>query len=117
MGRVGLRTLLYTLVLSSMAVLIGITLVNALRPGERWPRPNARPLAAQYSKGAAETIAKSKAAKPLKDTLLDIIPENPLQEMVGALDGSSKGNGILAVMFFALIFGAALAQTGARAKR
>jgi DAACS family dicarboxylate/amino acid:cation (Na+ or H+) symporter len=44
--------------------------------------------------------------------LLDIIPENPLQEMAGALDGSSKGNGIIAVMFFALIFGAALAQVG-----
>ncbi len=32
--------------------------------------------------------------------------------MAGALDGSSKGNGIIAVMFFALIFGAALAQVG-----
>ena len=52
-------------------------------------------------------MAKSRQAKSLKDTLLDIIPENPLQEMVGALDGSSKGNGILAVMFFALILGAA----------
>ena len=99
--------------LSTTAVLIGVTLVNALRPGERLGQAKREALAAQYAKGAAETIAKSKAAKPLKDTLLDIIPENPLQEMVGALDGSSKGNGILAVMFFALTFGAALAQVGA----
>lgn len=113
LGRIGLRTLLYTVVLSSAAVLIGITLVNVLRPGERLSQEKREALAAQYSTGAAETIAKSKGAKSLKDTLLDIIPENPLQEMVGALDGSSKGNGILAVMFFALTFGAALAQVGA----
>ena len=59
-------------------------------------------------------MAKSRQAKPLKDMLLDIIPENPLQEMVGALDGSSKGNGILAVMFFALVVGAAMACVGQR---
>jgi DAACS family dicarboxylate/amino acid:cation (Na+ or H+) symporter len=35
LGRVGLRTLLYTLMLSSIAVAIGVTLVNVLRPGER----------------------------------------------------------------------------------
>ncbi len=112
LGRVGLRTLLYTLVLSTAAVLIGVTLVNTFRPGERLGETKREALGAQYSKGAVETIAKSKGAKSLKDTLLDIIPENPLQEMAGALDGSSKGNGILAVMFFALIFGAALAQVG-----
>jgi DAACS family dicarboxylate/amino acid:cation (Na+ or H+) symporter len=112
LGRVGLRTLIYTLFLSSLAVLIGITLVNTLRPGERLGQAKREALKAQYSKDAAASVAKSKAAKPLKDMLLDIIPENPLQEMAGALDGSSKGNGIIAVMFFALIFGAALAQVG-----
>jgi DAACS family dicarboxylate/amino acid:cation (Na+ or H+) symporter len=47
--------------------------------------------------------------------LLDIIPENPLQEMVGALDGSSKGNGMLSVMFFSLCIGLALTVAGPRA--
>ena len=112
LGRVGLRTLLYTLILSSVAVLIGVTLVNALQPGTRLGPAKREALKAQYSQDAADTVAKSKAAKPLKNMLLDIIPENPLQEMVGALDGSSKGNGIIAVMFFAMIFGAAVAQVG-----
>ena len=111
--RVGLRTLLYTLLLSSAAVLIGITLVNTVRPGERLGQAKREALAAQYSQSAADSVARLKPAKPLKNMLLDIIPENPLQEMAGALDGSSKGNGIIAVMFFALIFGAALAQVGA----
>jgi dicarboxylate/amino acid:cation (Na+ or H+) symporter, DAACS family len=42
--------------------------------------------------------------------LLDLLPENPVQEAAGALDGSSKGNGMLAIMFFALIFGAAVSM-------
>jgi Na+/H+-dicarboxylate symporter len=34
LGRMGLRTLVYTVVVSSIAVLIGITVVNVLRPGD-----------------------------------------------------------------------------------
>lgn len=49
----------------------------------------------------------AKNAKSFVDVLINIIPENPLQEMVGAVDGSSKGNGLLAVMFFALVCGIA----------
>jgi hypothetical protein len=42
------------------------------------------PSEAMDSEAVARAVAKSKAAKPLKDMLLDIIPENPLQEMAGA---------------------------------
>lgn len=114
LGSIGLRTLIYTVILSSIAVTVGVVLVNLFRPGERLADNKRDALAAQYAGGAAETVAKSRQAKSLKDTLLDIIPENPLQEMVGALDGSSKGNGILSVMFFALVFGAAIAQVKQR---
>jgi len=112
LGSVGLRTLLLTVLLSSIAVAIGVVLVNVVRPGEKLSPAKRDALSAQYASRAAETIEQARRAKPVKDLLLDIIPENPLQEMVGALDGSSKGNGMLAVMFFALIFGAALAQVG-----
>ena len=115
LGSVGLRTLLFTLVLSSIAVTIGVVLVNTFRPGDRLSEAKRDALAAQYARGAADSVARLRQAKTLKETLLDLIPENPLQEMVGALDGSSKGNGILAVMVFALIFGAALARVGPQA--
>jgi len=108
-GRVGLRTLGYTLLLSSVAVLLGIGLVNAIQPGKRLPAEQQARLRAQYSSASTEAMSAAKRAKPLKDVLLDIIPENPLQEMVGAVDGSSKGNGLLAVMFFALAIGVAMA--------
>ncbi len=105
LGRVGGRTLLFTLVLSMAAVAIGVVLVNVLRPGGGLTPEQREALRAQYAGSASALVQKAKQAKTFKDTLLDIIPENPLQEMVGALDGSSKGNGMLAVMFFALIFG------------
>ncbi len=114
LGRVGLKTLVYTLILSVCAVTIGLTLVNWWRPGASLPPEQRDKLAERYQLKAAESVAKSKQAKSIKDTLLDIIPENPLQEAVGALDGTSKGNGMLAVMFFALILGGALAVGGPR---
>ncbi|RIK69337.1 MAG: dicarboxylate/amino acid:cation symporter [Planctomycetota bacterium] len=108
LGRIGVRTLGYTLVLSSIAVILGVSLVNFFRPGESLPPEQRDALRAQYSGNAAQAVEHAKKAKSVRDTLLDIIPENPLQEMVGALDGSAKGGGMLAVMFFALVFGAAI---------
>lgn len=105
LGRVGGKTLLFTLFLSTAAVAIGVILVNLFKPGGGLRQEQRDALRAQYASDASSIAQKAKQAKSLKDTLLDIIPENPLQEMVGALDGSSKGNGMLAVMFFALIFG------------
>lgn len=108
LGRIGLKTLGLTLVLSLSAVLIGVAMVGAFQPGSSLSEEQRATLAAPYAGKASDAIAKAKQAKKLRDTLLDIVPENPLQEMVGALDGSSKGNGMLAVMFFSLVFGIAL---------
>lgn len=108
LGKLGLRTLAFTLMLSLSAVMIGVILVNTLKPGRSLSVEKRDALREQYKSSASAQVEKAKQSKKLKDTLLDIIPENPLQEAVGAVDGSSKGNGMLAVMFFALIFGAAL---------
>jgi DAACS family dicarboxylate/amino acid:cation (Na+ or H+) symporter len=108
LGRVGARTLGFTLAFSLTAVAIGLGLVNSIRPGSGLSTDQQAALKTQYQRSAKDTVRKAREAKPLRDTLLDIIPENPLQEMVGALDGTSKGNGMLAVMFFSLVFGIAL---------
>jgi DAACS family dicarboxylate/amino acid:cation (Na+ or H+) symporter len=42
-------------------------------------------------------------------TLLDIIPKNPLADAAGAFDETYQGGGILALMFFSLFVGLALA--------
>jgi DAACS family dicarboxylate/amino acid:cation (Na+ or H+) symporter len=114
LGQVGLRTLGWTFVLSVCAVGIGLTMVNLIRPGEGLDPGKQQALRAQYAGSADRAIEQAKHAKPIKDVLLDMIPENPLQEAVGALDGSSKGNGMLAVMFAALVCGVALSVAGPR---
>ncbi len=108
LGRVGLRSLLYTLLLSGCSVGIGIGLVNLIRPGERLSDQQRAGLQKAYAKDAGDKVENAKKAKPVQQVLLDLLPENPLQEMVGAVDGSSKGNGMLAVMCFALVIGVAM---------
>lgn len=109
LGRVGLRTLGFTLILSLSSVFIGITLVEIMKPGEgRLTAEQQQQLKERYGGAASGAEDKAAKSKAVKDTLLDLLPENPLQEMVGAIDGSSKGNGMLAVMVFALILGVAL---------
>lgn len=108
LGRMGLKTLGFTALLSSAAVLIGVGLVGVLRPGHSLDGAQRQKLMDQYAGTASEKMDKLKDAKPIRDTIVDLLPENPLQEMVGAVDGSSKGNGMLSVMVFALICGMAI---------
>ncbi|MGL4462049.1 MAG: dicarboxylate/amino acid:cation symporter [Planctomycetia bacterium] len=112
LGRLGLRTLGVVLLLSTIAVVLGVGLVNILQPGKTLSPEKRDALKAEYADKSKDLGAKAAQAKSLKDLLLDIVPENPLQEMVGAVDGSSKGNGMLAVMAFSLIFGVALTSVG-----
>jgi DAACS family dicarboxylate/amino acid:cation (Na+ or H+) symporter len=108
LGRMGLRTFLMTLVLSGASVAIGLTLANTIRPGDRLPEAQRQQLRDRYQADADAAVAKAEQAKTVRDTLLDLIPRNPLQEMVGAIDGSSPGGGMLAVMTFALFVGIAI---------
>ena len=114
LGRLGLKTLLYTLIFSTSSVLIGLVLVNTIKPGSRLSEESRELLKNKYANETKNKIGQAQRAKPIRETLLDIIPKNPLQEMAGALDGSSPGGGMLAVMFFALAFGVAMTVAGDR---
>lgn len=109
LGRIGLKTLLLTVVLSSISVLIAIALINTFRPGAGLSESARAQLAQRYGAESARAVATAAKSKTVKDALLDIIPRNPFQEMVGALDGSSPGGGMLAVMFFAVVVGVGVA--------
>jgi DAACS family dicarboxylate/amino acid:cation (Na+ or H+) symporter len=114
LGRLGLRTLFFTAILSGSAVAIGTTLVDVVKPGKSLRPEKAEEIKQRYLSRAKASVAQAGAAKPLRDVIIDMLPQNPLQEMVGAIDGSSKGNGMLAVMVFSLVFGAAIAAGGER---
>ena len=109
LGRVGIKTLFFTIVLSGCSVILGVGLTQSIKPGDRLAPEKRAALLQRYSTQADTTVTNAKKAKSLRDTLLDIIPKNPVQEMVGALDGTSPGGGMLAIMFFAVIFGVAMA--------
>ncbi len=114
LGKLGVRTLVMTLLLSSASVAIGLGAANLVQPGARLPEEKRIELRAKYADQSQDAVKKAANAKTARDSLLDIIPRNPLQEMVGALDGSSPGGGMLAVMFFALVCGVAISVSPER---
>lgn len=116
-GRLGLRTLALTVILSAASVAIGIGLTNTLRPGAALDSEDRAQLSRRFETEAQKRVAAARSTKSVRDQLLDIIPRNPLAEMVGAADGSSPGGGMLAVMFFALALGMALLAIGEDAAR
>ena len=102
LGRIGAKTLLYTVVVSAIAVFIGIGLVNLIRPGDGISPE----LKARLLKGAAERSANlSTAAAPPTgaDLLVAIVPDNPVK--------AAANGDMLAVIFFSLLMGIGLALT------
>jgi DAACS family dicarboxylate/amino acid:cation (Na+ or H+) symporter len=102
LGRVGLKTLLFTLVLSSISVLIGVTLANLVKPGAGLSGTSRAALMEIMGKSARE-VQRPPEPKAGLQIFLDLIPQNPVEAMVNAFRGD-----ILAVMVFALFLGIAV---------
>jgi len=110
-GRIGLKSLLFTIIITAISVLIGIALVNIVQPGTNILAGDRESLLQTLSNNQSLTnvISSAKESKSLMQIIIDIIPRNPFVDIVNAFDPNYKGGGLLAVMFFALIFGIALA--------
>ena len=94
-GRVGLKALLYFEVVSSLALLIGLVVVNVWQPGVGMnidPKTLDESVVANYTAGAK--------AMSTVDFILNIIPNS-------AVDAFAKGE-ILQVLLFSVLFGWAL---------
>jgi DAACS family dicarboxylate/amino acid:cation (Na+ or H+) symporter len=105
-GRIGLLSLLMTVVLSGTAVVIGLTAVNVVKPGAQIPEGRRQELVAQYAdKKKADTSLEAAKKTGEDPPLLGFVPKNPFKEINRALEG-----GLLPLMFFALLFGIALAS-------
>ncbi len=102
LGRVGLKTLLLTLGLSTISVAIGVVLANLVRPGAGLSEGSRAALLDIMGKSPGG-LKRPPVAKSGLQILLDLVPENPVESMVNAFRGD-----MIAVMVFALIFGAAL---------
>jgi DAACS family dicarboxylate/amino acid:cation (Na+ or H+) symporter len=97
---VGLRTLVYTVIVSGIAVAISLACVNLIRPGDGVDPAAARELLAQGGEGAASIVQASAESQAGVNQLIAIVPSNIISAM--------SNNDILAVMFFALFFGIGL---------
>jgi DAACS family dicarboxylate/amino acid:cation (Na+ or H+) symporter len=101
LGRLGLRTLSYTVVISTIAVLIGLGLTNWVQPGSGLSRE----FLAQARSSVTATAAP--VASSALDLIVAIVPNNPIQ---AAANGDMIG-----FIFFSALFGIALAMTRSEA--
>ena len=113
-GRIGTRLLLYSLIVSSISVFIGIALVNTFQPGHSLTPETRDYLTTEFQDKSqvANQNAEIAQERTVGDIITNIIPKNPFEDMVRAFDSSYSGGGLLAVMFFALVFGIAMASVG-----
>lgn len=96
LGRIGAKTIGFFLVTTTFAIVIGLSLSSIVKPG----------LVGDYDLDNASFEAKE--APPVSDTLLNIIPTNPIQSM-------AEGN-MLQIITFAVFIGFAIAILGEKTK-
>ena len=98
LGTVGVRTLAFYLATTALAVTVALTVGNILDPGVGLDMT-----AVQSNAAEVQTME----ATSLTDTLLNIIPDNPI--------GSLANGSMLQIIVFALIIGIILAKIGEKA--
>jgi aerobic C4-dicarboxylate transport protein len=99
-GRTGLLTLLYFEVVTTVALLIGLVVVNVVQPGAGMNVD-----AAALDPRAVEQYVSGGGVKSVSDFLLALIPSSPI-------DAFARVD-ILQILVFALLFGFALRGAGA----
>lgn len=103
MGKVGVRMGIFTVVVTTVAVTVGMVLVNVLRPGDGFDPELAKSLIAGSADRVSDIVQASRESPSGLEIFLGIIPTNAF--------GSAARNDILGVMFFALVFGLGLVIT------
>mgnify|MGYP001305519048 CR=1 FL=1 len=99
-GRVGVKALLYFLMVTLLSVTIGLTLVNTIRPGVGFSPEIQAQLMEQFGGDADKRQAAADPRGFGIHTFVEIVPRNPIQ--------SAAETSMLSVIFVALVFGIAL---------
>jgi DAACS family dicarboxylate/amino acid:cation (Na+ or H+) symporter len=111
-GRIGGKAIAFTLVITTISVLIGIIAVNVIEPGKQISEADRTTLIQTISGNEPVTkiVQTAKESKDILQIIIDIVPRNPFAEVVYAFDPTYRGGGLLSLMFFALIFGIAMSM-------
>jgi aerobic C4-dicarboxylate transport protein len=102
-GRVGLKAILYFEIVTTFALIIGLFVINILKPGAGM---NIDPTT--LDSASIEGYVTESKSRSITDFFLHIIPEN----IVNAISNSD----LLQVLFFSVLLGFALSKIGEKAK-
>lgn len=108
LGRIGVRSFAWTLVISGVSVVLGLTLANTIRPGERVPQEIRDQLFAAQAGNAASAVAGALHGKEKSavESIIELVPDNPIAA------AARTPPDMLALMVFSVILGIALASAG-----
>lgn len=109
LGRIGGKTLGYYLCTTALAITLGLVIANIVQPGSRLDPATQEALLADFAADVSGTEMQMRDRPSVIDTLLDIVPVNPMESLAG---GS-----MLQIIFFALMFGVALTLTAKKEQR
>src|SRR4030095_14423952 len=96
--RIGIKTLVYTVLLSSIAVVIALTVTNLFNPGRGIDPAQAQAMLETGGSRASAIVSQGAEQPGGVAAFIDIIPIN-------AASAASDNTKILSFMFFALVFG------------
>ena len=117
LGRVGLKSFAYTIIISAISVIIGLTVANTIKPGTRITAETAAALQERYGSDAAKRVEDAKKIgstdSPFMQVVKTLTPENPIAAVAGVPDNPSTATtagtpNLLHLMFFALLLGVAI---------
>jgi dicarboxylate/amino acid:cation (Na+ or H+) symporter, DAACS family len=98
-GKIGGRTLAYFVLSTALSAILGLVLVNVFQPGAGLAPEVRDQLMATY-RTQAQGLQAGGATRFGIDLFINIVPRNPVQ--------AAAGMDMLGVIFFAIVFGAAL---------
>lgn len=104
-GRVGIKAVLYFEVVTTVALVIGLIAGNLFRPGAGMSPP----LANDAQRAVVEKFTGVAKDQSILNFILNIVPDN--------IFGVFERSDVLQIMFFAVLFGAALVALGERGKK
>ena len=99
-GRIGGKAIGYFFVTTALATSLGLIVVNVMQPWERIAPETRVELMERFAGDAATRVQTSEQQSFGVDTFINIVPRNPI-------DAAARTD-LLGVIFFGLIFGAAL---------
>jgi proton glutamate symport protein len=109
LGRIGGKTVGYYLATTAVAVTIGILLSNVIQPGGRIDTATRDNLAAAFAEEAGQRVALAAEKPSIQETLLGMIPTNPIE--------SAANMDLLPLIVFTILFGAALTLVAEERRR